>query len=280
MTCFDNNFDVFEFNSNGDSSESTRDWSSPPQPSLAQLLAPTQITLARRGESEWSLQVRPVPGIAVLEQWRREAFRKPLACLALRVEPARAEVAAGSSSVSASVSASVSSSAASVRCSVVHKRRSLIDVLGDGGDDDRVIALIDGPVEEADIRAVAGAVQRGQSPLDVELRAEAALHIRPGRTLTLETRDEDAALRLAAEVLRQHLATLRRRPAREFGAPQTWQMQRLLGVTGTLSVQPIETEVFSTAIDVGISTAPLSEPRPADRSLIYDIFSRTWHDEP
>jgi hypothetical protein len=261
---------VFEFD-NGDSSDSSRDWSSPPRPSLAQLVAPTQLTLARRGEEDWTLQVRPVPGIAVLEQWRRQAFGKNFTSVVLRLAAQPAQTAPAPR---------FDLAAPLVRCAVFPPRKSLINEFGEGGDEDRIIVLIDGPVEDSDLRAIAAAAVNGQSPLDVEIRAEAVLHVRPGRFLTLDCRREDIALSLAAELLRQHLAVLRRQPARAFTAPELWQVQRLLGVTGTLSIQPIETEVFSTAIDVGISTAPLSEPRPADRSLIYDIFSRTWHDEP
>jgi hypothetical protein len=50
--------------------------------------------------------------------------------------------------------------------------------------------------------------------------------------------------------------------------------------TGTLTVRPIETEIFSTSIDVGIGTNNDGTTKPADRSLIFDIPSNSWHDEP
>ena len=42
-------------------------------------------------------------------------------------------------------------------------------------------------------------------------------------------------------------------------------------------MKAIETEVFSTFVDVGISTSGAAAP--ADSMMIYDIHSDTWHGE-
>jgi hypothetical protein len=47
-----------------------------------------------------------------------------------------------------------------------------------------------------------------------------------------------------------------------------------------LTVRPIETQIFSTSIDVGVNTSRERFDAPARRSLIYDRPSDSWHDEP
>lgn len=146
--------------------------------------------------------------------------------------------------------------------------------------------LIEGPIESRDADAIIAASRRGEHPLVAELRAAAAMTVGEDRHVTLETRTRRQAVQLVAENFRHYLGAVRDRPFDEFGSPEPWQVERLLGVSGSLTVRPIETDVFSTAIDVGISTAapdhPGGEPDsgPADKSLIYDLPSQTWHDEP
>lgn len=138
---------------------------------------------------------------------------------------------------------------------------------------------VDGPIEPRDAAAMVAAAQHDRSPLEVELRATAALSVRADRMLTLDVRDEMTAYAVVAASLRRYVAAVLRKPVAEISAPPRSYFERLLGVSGRLSVRPIETDAFTTSVDVGISTAPRDEPRPAERSLIYDIFSRTWHDE-
>ena len=57
--------------------------------------------------------------------------------------------------------------------------------------------------------------------------------------------------------------------------PDLGVMDSLLHKTGTISIKPIDTEVFASFIDVGISTACPTDP--ADSSVIYDIHSDSWH---
>ncbi|UCD74106.1 MAG: hypothetical protein JSV91_09985 [Phycisphaerales bacterium] len=140
--------------------------------------------------------------------------------------------------------------------------------------------LVDGPIEAGDAEAMIQAARAGQTPLEAEIRAVAALRAKSDHSVVLQARNPLHAAALVAENFRHYLAALRNRPAGEFSRPEYWQLERLLSLTGALTVRPIETEIFSTSIDVGISTDPDGRPRPADRSLIYDIFSRTWHDEP
>lgn len=140
--------------------------------------------------------------------------------------------------------------------------------------------FVDGPIEPRDAAAIAKAVKREISPLAVEVRAVASMTVDNDRIVRLESPEKRPALLLIAENFRHYLAALRGRPVSEFVAPEPWQIERLLSLTGSLTVRPIETDVFSTFMDIGISTAATGASEPADRSLIYDLPSNSWHDEP
>jgi hypothetical protein len=59
--------------------------------------------------------------------------------------------------------------------------------------------------------------------------------------------------------------------------PELGLIDRLLERTGFLSISSIETEMFSTFIDIGIETSNNNEP--ANIAAIYDIFSDSWHSD-
>jgi hypothetical protein len=141
---------------------------------------------------------------------------------------------------------------------------------------------VEGEIDARDAAAIMAAASRGGSDFDVELRAAASAGVIENRAITFEVRRREAALRLLADNFAHYLAAVLTRPVEGLGTPDPGQLERLIGVTGRLTVRPIETDVFSTLIDVGISTtaAEGGDAGPADRSLIYDVPSHTWHDEP
>lgn len=144
----------------------------------------------------------------------------------------------------------------------------------------RVLAIaVDGPIEIGDARAMNRAIDEGRSPLLAELRAVAALEVLGDRSVVLHCRQQDQALAMVAENFRHYLAALCGRPMTQFAAPEPWQIQRLFDLSGTITVRPIETERFSTSIDVGVNTSRERFSRPADCSLVYDIPSNSWHDQ-
>lgn len=142
-----------------------------------------------------------------------------------------------------------------------------------------LVAVVEGPIDARDAEAMNKAVDAGRSPLLAELRAIAALEVLGDRAVVLHSRERELALGLVAENFRHYLAALSGRPMSKFDAPEGWQVDRLLSLTGMLTVRPIETQVFSTSIDIGINTSKERFTQPADRSLIYDIPSNSWHDE-
>ncbi len=44
-------------------------------------------------------------------------------------------------------------------------------------------------------------------------------------------------------------------------------------------MRPLETELYSTFVDIGVCVQADEPTRPADRSLIYDVHGNSWHDE-
>jgi hypothetical protein len=128
--------------------------------------------------------------------------------------------------------------------------------------------------------AIARAVQAGQSPLLAELRALAAMSISDDRSVTLHARAQAPLLTLVAENLRHYLAAVLNRGVELFSAPPVYQLERLLSISGRITIRPIETTLNGSSIDVGISTSSEKSPGPANRSLLYDLPSNTWHDEP
>lgn len=139
---------------------------------------------------------------------------------------------------------------------------------------------IEGLVEYTDARAIEQALRTGRSPLEVELRASAFLTMESPRCLYFETRESEQVAMLVGEALRHYVAALRNRPVENIMPPQNWQVSRLLEIQGTISIRPIETEVYSTSIDIGICVKAGELLGPANCSLIFDVFSNTWHDEP
>jgi hypothetical protein len=143
-----------------------------------------------------------------------------------------------------------------------------------------LVVAIDGPIELRDAEVINKSIDAGRSPLLCELRATAALEVLGDRNVVLHSRSRDQALAMVAENFRHYLAARMEKPLSRFSAPQTWQIQRLLDESGMLTVRPIETQIFSTSIDVGVNTSRERFDAPARRSLIYDRPSDSWHDEP
>ena len=96
-------------------------------------------------------------------------------------------------------------------------------------------------------------------------------------TAGIRARSRDHLLLVGGNVLRNHVRS--RLAARRFDvtSPETDFMHHLLARSGTFAIRPIETEVYSTWVDVGVSTSPEPVGKPADVSLIYDLISNTWH---
>ena len=140
------------------------------------------------------------------------------------------------------------------------------------------VVRVHGPVEPLDGRMMQNALDAGASPLDAELRAVAFLDIH-GDRLALHVREPSQAWAFIAEDFRQYLAAVLDEPARLFAAPELWQVEQLLAVSGSIAVRPIETDVFTGFVDVGVCTDGVAQNRPAAMSIIFDRPSNSWHGE-
>lgn len=138
---------------------------------------------------------------------------------------------------------------------------------------------IAGPVEVRDVAALANAAERGDSLLDFECRAVVSVHLRGDRVLEMDVRDEEIAYALVAEHFRHYLAALCNRPVGHYALPEAALIASLLADDQGITVRPIESDIFSTFVDIGICTTADDPQGPAERSLIYDRVSHTWHGE-
>jgi len=143
-----------------------------------------------------------------------------------------------------------------------------------------LVMRICGPIEARDIAAIREAFASGRAVLDADCRIETAAQIRDGRLVRIASRNNASLYAVAGRLFQTHLARVRRQVWSDFRMPAPWQMESLFEVTGVISVRPIETEVYSSFVDVGISITELDRTGPAGYSLIYDLISGTWHDEP
>jgi hypothetical protein len=246
--------------------------------SLAALLSPMRATLEKTDHG-FALQLEPMRAADALRPWSQLQFNTESHTLVIRPSAAR-------DASSDAAGGSLADLAEQLRLPVVDELdpeqlvlglRELRELTEATALDGLVLVLIDGPIEPGDGAAISRAMQAGRSPLESELRALAVLEVRHDRGVLLEVRDLDHAAAFVAENFRHYLAALRDQPADQFAAPEPTLIGRLLDRTGRITVRPIETEVYSASIDVGVSTSSNGELRPADGSLIYDIPSNTWH---
>jgi len=155
---------------------------------------------------------------------------------------------------------------------------SLAGLLGQSAGEGLSIVLVDGPIDARDVRAIQSAAVTG-SPLAGDLRAALGIRVLAERALRIDVREHEEAAMLVAQNFREYLAALTASPSSALVAPDVRLVDRLLDRSGHLRVRAIESEIYSTAIDVGVSTAPGGDLRPADTSLIYDRYGNTWHGE-
>jgi hypothetical protein len=139
------------------------------------------------------------------------------------------------------------------------------------------IAQIDGPVEDGDAHALHEAWEHESCLLAAELRATLSLVLGPNGMLILRAEDQDVLLNAAGELLREHVSRCCARPLHRIAPPEPGLMHALLALSGVLSLRPIETQSYSTWIDVGISTCTSRSINPADCSIVYDTVGNSWH---
>ena len=138
---------------------------------------------------------------------------------------------------------------------------------------------IEGPIEVSDAVWIQRGLDRGGHPLASEVRAIRSMQVGPNRTLLVHARHVRDAAAFAAEPIRHFLAAVAGLPLADVPPPDVGLLLPMFEVGGEFTIRPIETDVYSTSVDVGIATNPPESPRPADASLIYDLLGASWHGE-
>lgn len=250
-----------------------------PRKNLASALAPMQVDL-RETEFGWSLELTPMQAIDALQAMTLNTGGDNIQFLVSMEQSAWRD---GERELS------IAEIAKRLAIAILHPvgadhlvldETSLRQLVSLCQPSRLVVVAVEGEIDDRDAAAMIKSLDEGRSPLLAELRATMALEVLGDRSIVLHGRTKVAALTLIADNFRHYLGALHSVPASKFEAPQPWQIERLIDLTGTLTIRPIETQQFSTSIDVGINTSKERFTRPADRSLIYDIPSNTWHDEP
>ena len=136
------------------------------------------------------------------------------------------------------------------------------------------LVRIDGPVESRDGRAIRAAIMRGDDPLAFELRAD--LYLAATRTgVSFSTNDDNIVLEIAATLLQHHAAAAVQRAVADVHKPELDTVAALLGPSG-LALRGLETDVFPSFLDIGVSDAEHEAP-PAIRSVVLDRVTGAWH---
>ena len=135
------------------------------------------------------------------------------------------------------------------------------------------VACVDGPIEMGDANAIIASISSSNSPLSIECRMHSMIASTDLGGISAHVREQDDALALVAEAFKQYASNLLNY---NVTTPDLGLMATLFERGDVISVRPIETEVFSTFLDIGISSSPESA---AEHGLIYDVHSDSWHGE-
>jgi len=136
----------------------------------------------------------------------------------------------------------------------------------------RQLTLIDGVAEPRDARAVQQAVERGDSPFEVECRAIADVRV-GADAMHVETVDPEGIDMLASTLLRGHVARCLQCKPDDLTEPALDIMVRARADCDLL-LRPIETDVMRTSVDVGLGR---TANNPARESLVFDRITGAWH---
>ena len=134
------------------------------------------------------------------------------------------------------------------------------------------VACVNGPIEVGDADEILKQVSNSTAPLSADFRMQSMITSLNNGGVTAHVRDYDEVLLLVANSLSTYVSSIH---SESVSLPDLGLIDALLHLSSFLSMKPIETEVFSSFVDIGISTSKHSEP--ANLSVIYDIHSDSWH---
>jgi len=155
----------------------------------------------------------------------------------------------------------------------------LLDRMMPAGGTRWMLALVAGAVESRDLRAMHEAVHAGRSVFDAEFRTVLSACMSDAHGVTYAAQDGSYLVAILGRALRLYVASLLRTDPDLLASPPDALVHQLLVQSGSLCIRPIESQVSSTAIDIGVDTTGGSVETPANESVVYDIYGNSWHRE-
>ena len=152
------------------------------------------------------------------------------------------------------------------------KESTILSGSGSRGGKSQWVARVYGSIEVREAEEIVHDVSNSISPLSAHFNMQSIVTSIDGESISAHVRDYDDALTLIATAISQYGSAM---IGEGIAPPDLGLVDSILHRTGTISIRPIETEVFSSFMDVGVST--IDSVTPADFTLIYDIFSDSWH---
>tara|TARA_Y100000589_G_scaffold170127_2_gene161680 strand:- start:4421 stop:5116 length:696 start_codon:yes stop_codon:yes gene_type:complete len=142
----------------------------------------------------------------------------------------------------------------------------------------RYAVCVDGPIEEADAKAIEKALISGTSLIDADIRTAASVLNKSG-VIEIQSRSDQPLLAVIAEMMRGHLSQIMSCSPMDFPLPDPDLIDHLMSATGRLAIHPLETDVYPEFIDLGLALPETEVVGPATTSVVFDRCSRTWHSE-
>ena len=142
----------------------------------------------------------------------------------------------------------------------------------------RYAVCVEGPIEEADAKAIEKALVSGTCLLDADIRTAASVLNQSG-LIEIQSRSNQPLLAVVAEMMRTHVCQAVSCSPIELPLPDPELIDHLMSVTGRLAISPMETDIYPDFIDLGLSLPETEVIGPASTSVVFDRCSRTWHSE-
>ena len=142
----------------------------------------------------------------------------------------------------------------------------------------RYAVCVDGPIEEADAKAIESALVSGGCLLEADIRTAASV-LNQSNVIEIQSHSDQPLLAVVAEMIRSHLCQMMSCSPMELPLPDPELIDHLMSVTGRLAISPMETDIYPEFIDLGLTLPETEVIGPATTSVVFDRCSRTWHSD-
>ena len=142
-------------------------------------------------------------------------------------------------------------------------------------------ARLSGPVEASDVEWIARGFTDSYDPLEVEIRTSMAVQVLKSGAFMIRTRDEEAALAVAAAAIRDQLAQTIDVALAEIDLPDAGLVRTLFESRDAIVMDSADVRASPASIDVGFrvptSVSGAADSSDPDQSLVYDVPTNSWH---